>query len=154
MRTIAILMLAGLAAACVRTRTDPATGKVDVDVENPQKRGEDWNARLAGQGNFTRVSGTARATSINAQMTANVSLTGATPGAVHPWHVHEGKCGSGGAIVGDPSAYTPLTVGSDGTAQGNATVGTTLHEARDYHVNVHASTGDMGTIIACGNLED
>ena len=154
MRTIAILLLAGLAASCVRTRTDPATGKVDVDVENPQKQGEDWSAKLAGQGNFTRVSGTARAVSMNAQLTANVSLTGATPGAVHPWHVHEGKCGSGGAIVGDASAYTPLTVGSDGTAQGNATVNATLHEAREYHVNVHASASDMATIIACGNLDD
>ena len=154
MRTIAILMLAGLAASCVRARTDPATGKVDVDVENPQKQGEVWNARLAGQGNFTSVTGTASATSINAQMTANISLTGATAGAVYPWHVHEGKCGSGGAIVGDASAYTPLTVGSDGTAQGNATVGTTLHEAREYHVNVHASASDMATIIACGNLDD
>ncbi len=154
MRTIAILLLAGLAASCVRTRTDPATGKVDVDVENPQKQGEDWNARLAGMGTFTSVSGTARAVSMNAQMTANVSLTGATAGAVLPWHVHEGKCGSGGAIVGDPSAYTPLTVGTDGTAQGNATVSTTLHEAKEYHVNVHASATDMGTIVACGNLDD
>ncbi len=154
MRTFAIVMLACLAASCVRTRTDPATGKVDVDVENPLKKGEVWNAKLAGQGTFTSVSGTARASSINAQMTANISLTGATPGAVLPWHVHEGKCGSGGAIVGDASAYTPLTVGSDGTAQGNATVGTTLHEARDYHVNVHASSSDMATIIACGELDD
>ena len=155
MRTFAILMLASLAtAACVRTRTDPATGKVDVDVENPMKKGEVWNAKLAGQGNYPSVTGTAQATSINAQMTATIALTGATAGATHPWHVHEGKCGSGGAIVGDPSAYTPLTVGSDGTAQGNATVSTTLHEAKEYHVNVHLSPTEMGTIIACGNLDD
>ena len=154
MRTFAILMLACLTASCVRTRTDPATGKVDIDVENPMKKGEVWNAKLAGVGNYPNVTGTAQATSINAQMTATVALTGATPGATHPWHVHEGKCGSGGAIVGDASAYTPLVVGSDGTAQGNATVAHTLHEAKEYHVNVHASASDMGTIIACGNLDD
>ena len=154
MRTLAILLAACVAASCVRARTDPATGKVDVDVENPLKKGEVWNAKLAGQGNYTGVSGTAQATSINGQMTATIGVTGATPGATLPWHVHEGKCGSGGAIVGDPGAYTPLTVGNDGAAQGNAQVGVTLNEAKEYHVNVHASPSDMATIVACGELDD
>ena len=39
--TVAVALAALFSAACVRTRTDPVTGKVDVDVESPTKRGED-----------------------------------------------------------------------------------------------------------------
>ena len=39
---LAVAFAALLAGACVRTRTDPVTGKIDVDVESPTKKGEDW----------------------------------------------------------------------------------------------------------------
>ena len=154
MRTATILFVGCLVtSACVRTRTDPVSGRTDVDVESPTKQGEDWRASLSGQAGYTNVAGTATAKVLDGRTTANVQITGATAGAVHPWHVHEGKCGSG-AIVGDPSAYTPLTVGSDGKASQTANLAVSLNEAKDYHVNVHASPTDMGTIIACGDLQD
>jgi hypothetical protein len=85
---------------------------------------------------------------------ATVSITGAKPGAVHPWHVHVGKCGMtpGGKVWGDPSAYKPLTAGSDGTAKGTATISMAVPTSGDYYVNIHASPSDMGTIVSCGNL--
>jgi hypothetical protein len=85
---------------------------------------------------------------------ATVSLTGAKPGAVYPWHVHVGKCGMtpGGKVWGDGSAYKPLTAGSDGTAKGTATISMAVPTSGDYYVNIHASPSDMGTIVSCGNL--
>jgi hypothetical protein len=85
---------------------------------------------------------------------ATVSLTGAKPGAVYPWHVHVGKCGMtpGGKVWGDPSAYKPLKAGSDGTAKGTATISMAVPASGDYYVNIHASPTDMGTIVSCGNL--
>lgn len=85
---------------------------------------------------------------------ATVSLTGAKPGAVYPWHVHVGKCGMtpGGKVWGDPSAYKPLTAGSDGTAKGTATISMAVPVSGDYYVNIHASPSDMATIVSCGNL--
>jgi Cu/Zn superoxide dismutase len=86
--------------------------------------------------------------------TATVSLTGAKPGSVYPWHVHVGKCGMtpGGKVWGDPSAYKPLTAGSDGTAKATATISMALPTSGDYYVNIHASPSDLGTIVSCGNL--
>jgi hypothetical protein len=57
-------------------------------------------------------------------------------------------------VVGPASAYAPLQAGAAGTATGNAELELTLNEARDYHVNVHASPSDMATIVACGDLDD
>ena len=154
MRILPLLLLAATAVGCVRTSTNPATGKVDVDIESPMKKGEDWKTILAGTGMYTNISGNAGALVAEGRTNATISIRGAQPGAVHPWHLHLGRCGSGGAIVGDAGAYTPLTVGNDGTAQGSATVMVRLEESSEYHVNVHLSPSQPETIIACGNLED
>lgn len=145
----AVLLVIG----CARVQSDPATGRTDVDVESPAKRGEDWNARLASESGSS-VTGTSQALVRDGRTKVSISVSGATSGASHPWHVHEGNCGSGGAVVGPADAYPPLAIGSAGSATANADLGLTLNEARDYHVNVHRSASDMGTIIACGNLDD
>ena len=124
------------------------------------QKGETWTATLRPQAGAT-VAGTARAQVLREQTTVTIQLQNATAGAMHPWHVHEGACGSGGPIVGAPTAYSPLQVGAkplqvgaNGQAQGNATLALTLNEARAYHVNVHASPSDLATIVACGDLDD
>jgi hypothetical protein len=154
MRMLALLAAASLAAACVKTATNPVTGGVDVDVESPTKHGEDWNARLTGQGANSSITGDFKAAVISGASDFTVNISGAPAGAVLPWHVHEGTCGSGGPIVGDASAYSPLTVGNDGRAQGQAKVSVSLNEATKYHVNVHASPTQLATIVACGDLSD
>lgn len=154
MRTMALLVAALTLTACVRTRTDPATGNVDVDVESPAQQGEQWEGSIRGMNMYSAMSGTARARVVQGVATVTVNLTGGTPGQTHPWHVHEGKCGTGGPIVGDPSAYPPITIGADGNATATASVQKTLNEALDYHVNFHASAAEMATIIACGEIDD
>lgn len=154
MRIVSLLFVACVAAGCVRTARNPATGKVDVDVESPTKKGEDWKTTLAGQGQYTYVTGSAQAKVAEGMTTVTIRVSGHEPSGSHPWHIHEGKCGSGGAIIGDPNAYAPLVFGNDRTAQGSAKLSVRLDEAHDYHVNVHRSPSDMATIIACGNLDD
>lgn len=81
-----------------------------------------------------------------------IEIRGAASEAMLPWHLHEGVCGSGGAIVGDPAAYPPLAAGLDGSASGEATIDVALSPGADYHVNVHKSPSETETIIACGDL--
>lgn len=148
----ALLAVAGCAQTA-RVETDPATGRVDVDVE-PPGRMEVWNAILNPVGG-SGVSGTATAQDMDNATHATINISGARAGAVHPWHIHEGTCGDAGApVVGAASAYPPLNVGSGGTATAQAHVMVELNEARDYIVNVHASPSDLATIIACGDLDD
>jgi len=82
----------------------------------------------------------------------SVEISNATSGGVHPWHLHAGRCGDNGPIVGDAGAYKALTVNSEGQAKENASLPTELPMSGNYYVNVHAQSSNMGTIIACGNL--
>jgi hypothetical protein len=154
MRHTALLLAAFVAVGCVRTSTNPATGKVDVDVESPTKTGEDWKARIAGVGSYASLTGNSTVLVNKGAMSARINLMGGDQGSRHPWHVHEGKCGTGGPIVGNPAAYPPLVVTSDGKATASADLTVALKEAMDYHVNVHESSTNMANIIACGNLDD
>jgi len=156
MRIACIIAAALTVAGCSQTpkvETDPRNGRVDVDVERPGQP-ETFNARLSPVGG-SGVSGTATARDMDGSTHASVSISGGRSGGVHPWHIHEGKCGDANPpIVGPASAYTPLTVGGGGTATAQAHVPVELNEAKNYIVNVHASPTNMGTIVACGDLDD
>ena len=156
MRIALAALVAGALVACSqvpKAEVDPESGNVDVDVERPGQA-EQWNAALigvAGSG-VTGISG-ARVTD---DMThATISITGARTGSVHPWHVHEGRCGDNGPIVGPATAYPNLTVGENGRSSAQAHLANIeLNEAASYYVNVHASPANLGTIVSCGNLDD
>jgi hypothetical protein len=83
---------------------------------------------------------------------ARVDISNAVPGAVHPWHVHRGQCGSDQGILGPADAYNPLKVGDNGRASSEAVLPIPSPKAGDFFVNVHASARNMGTSVACGNL--
>ena len=155
MRIAALLVLAAVTASChSRVETDPSTGRVDVDARTDKKPGEDWTADLRGSGDWAGVNGRANGREMAGDLTVNATVNGLRSGGTHPWHVHEGTCGTGGPIVGPADAYPPLRPGSDGRATASATLRVSLNEARDYHVNVHLSPSQLGTIIACGDFDD
>jgi superoxide dismutase, Cu-Zn family len=133
----ASVLLLGFAAAC-------ATPPVFVPRE--------WNATLTGQGAHAGARATARAVTGIAQTAIAITLTGGESGGTHPWHVHSGSCGSGGGIVGDPGAYPPLRPGTGGNASATARIALELMAGQTYHVNIHRSATDLGTIVACGEL--
>ncbi len=154
MRRLILFVTVGLTAACVRTAVDPVTGRMDVDVESPAKRGEEWKAELTGQNAYSGVSASAVARVIAGTTTTTLNVRGGMPGARHPWHIHSGTCATGGPIVGEPASYPPIVIGSEGTATQSAQVQVQLNEAQRYHVNIHLSPTEMGTIVACGDLDD
>ena len=155
MRKSAFWLLASLSiatTACVRTATNEATGRVDVDIESPTKKGEDWKATLKGQGMNMSVKGSARALYSEGRTNVTLNLENATPGATYMWDVREGKCGSSGMMVGDSMSHPTITIGSDGKASTTVTLMARLDEAKNYSVSVYGS--DMSMVIACGNLDD
>jgi len=152
--TLAVAFL--LTAACSRTpkvEIDPRTGRTDVDVQPPGAP-EVWTGRLNAVGG-SGITGSARGTTSKDMTHVVVNIMGAQPGSTLPWHVHDGKCNEANApIVGPPSAYPPLVVGSDGRATAEAHVTVELNEARNYIINIHASPTNLATIVACGDYND
>jgi CHRD domain-containing protein len=127
---------------------------------NPQEQsgGARWNATLAtpaalsgamnlrGRGWWASEQGNA------SRSRAQVDIANAVPGGDHPWHVHQGQCGSNGPIVGPATSYRSLEVNGDGKATATADLPVAMPMSGQYYINVHASASNMATIIACGNL--
>ena len=82
---------------------------------------------------------------------AMVRISGATPGATYPWHLHLGRCGDDRGIVGISSMYTPVVAGADGRGEATVTLPYTTPNQGEFFVEVHAP-GRASGIVACGNL--
>lgn len=147
----ALAALCSLAAGASRSSATSAT--TPPPSASRAAQGMKWTTTLAPQGG-SKVAGTASVAPGSAAGTsvATISITGGTPGSVYPWHVHTGKCGPGGSVVGSGAAYKPLTAGPDGTATSTAQLSVAAPTSGDFHVNVHASPTNMATIVSCGNL--
>jgi hypothetical protein len=146
-------------AALMTAATLAGCGGHAVKIDpNAQPVANRWNAVLAtpaGLAGAIQVRGTgwlAGDPKDTGQSRAHVEITNASPGGVHPWHIHRGQCGNDMGILGPADAYKPLKVGGDGEAKADATLPFPLPGSGDYFINVHASAQNMGTIVACGNL--
>lgn len=53
---------------------------------------------------------------------------------------------------GGPDEYPPLSPGPDGKGTVTATFEASLDPEAVYHVNIHRSEEEIGTIVACGEL--
>lgn len=128
------------------------------DVDEADSGIHDWTTQLAARAG-SEIRGSANVQTVVVEgfagtTAAAISIGGATSGARHPWHVHSGTCASGGPIMGDAGAYPVLTVGAGGNASASANLTVGLDDDADYHINVHRSPSDLGTIVACGDLQD
>jgi hypothetical protein len=150
----ALACLAALSTACVRTRTDPVTGKVAVKVRSPLQKGQEWNARMSGVAPNTGATGSARADVLNGQSTVSLRVTGLPAGATHPWRVNEGRCNEPGPEVGDAALYAPILVSAQGVAEATARIPQALEITRRYKVRLFASPTDSTTEVACGDLSN
>jgi hypothetical protein len=152
-----ILTLVGAAAAlsaCASSRQ--AAGRADPTLARASTstaQSVQWTATLASlSGSSVTGSATAGPGETAEQTRASVTISGAEPGAVHPWHIHSGRCGDNGPIVGPASAYPPLNANAQGAASVTANLPYATPASGSYYVNVHRSPTEMGTIVACGNL--
>lgn len=159
-KLLALTASVALAACATSSATPPDTTGAGVtppppgttSATTPAGASVTWRATMQPM-NGSNITGSASvAPASTGTMTATVNISGATAGDVHPWHVHTGTCATGGGVVGPGSAYTPLTVAAGGSASSTATIPATLDATQKYHVNVHKSPTDMGTIVSCGDL--
>jgi hypothetical protein len=145
-----------ITAALLLAACGGQSSNTNTDVEPVGFMGARWSATLTPPaGSPTpQVSGTGTVmgNADSTQTRVEVNLSGVTPGADLPWHLHRGTCGDDQGIVGEASAYTPLKVGINGRSNGVATIAMAMPRSGEYMINVHASPADLGTIVACGNL--
>lgn len=147
MRTSGVLVgvvLAMSATACVSR-----PGTLDFALAP----GAQWTVTLpATNANALHGTVTFVRTEPRTQTRAIFSLSGGTPNAVLPWHVHYGVCGDDQLIVGSASNYPPLVLGTNGNLSASALLPVELTDRTNYVIHIHASAVDMGNVIACGPL--
>jgi opacity protein-like surface antigen len=103
--------------------------------------------KLAAQ-NGSGESGTATLTQTADGVLVKVNLKGYTAGVAQPNHIHKGTCEKL-----DPKPAYPLKTMMDGVSTTTVT-GVTLADLMngDYAINVHKSTTEIATYVACGNI--
>ncbi len=148
---VPLLALVALVSGCGVMSRSSAT---EIKDSNADSRNS-WNATLVTPSELAgamQVRGVANWARTDDGSRISVEISNATSGGVHPWHIHQGRCGDNGPVVGSGGAYKPLSVGGNGQAKENASLSMQLPLSGNYYVNVHAATSNMATIIACGNL--
>lgn len=152
---VALSTLTACAGKTAETASDSGMAMAPVNADSTvATMNMKWTTTLEPKGG-TNVRGTASvgAGASQGTTTAEVAINGAPANGTHPWHVHAGTCATDGAIVGPPADYPPLKGDASGTAAATATVNVAPPATGDYHVNVHLSPTEMGTIVACGDLK-
>lgn len=126
--TLATLALAGIALGA--SAATPASVTVKLNALN-------------GSGE----TGTATLTQLKGGVNVVVALKNA-PAAAQPTHIHIGTCGN---INKAPEYPLVNTVNGAGTS---TVAGVTIKQllAGKYAINVHKSTMDLATYVACGNI--
>jgi len=86
--------------------------------------------------------------------TTVVAMTLGGPRGTYIWHVHEGKCGNLGTLMGDKSNYPPIQVGDSGKVTFRTNLNFYPPSGGTYAIEVHQGTdpGSEGTPVACGTL--
>ena len=144
-RPLALAATIGLAlAACVQPPAmviETSTGDV-VPLET-------WSATLSGalHGTVTLAPGVTYRETL-----ATITVSGATPRAVHGWFVQLGECGHERGILAGLQPYTPLTADEQGTATASVALPYTVPTTGEYSVAVLQSEMVNSSPVACGNL--
>lgn len=113
-----------------------------------------WSAELAPPGGHAGPHGTVvleRGRQPN-HTRVRVVISGDTPGALRPWHLHSGTCGEPAPIVGPEQAYARIRINARGNGVAVIDLPVPFPEAGELFVNVHESLKAMGTIVSCGQL--
>ncbi len=112
-----------------------------------------WSAKIAGK-DGSKITGEAsmKAGADGATTDVSVMLMGDDAGATRPWHVHVGSCAKGGGVFGGGKSYTPITSEGTGHGMSKATLPVAIPDTGSYYVNIHESAGNMGKIVACGDM--
>ena len=113
---------------------------------------EAWTATLTSASAGLKGTATISPGVTHRETIASVSLTGATPGAVHGWSVQLGECGHDQGILAGLHAYPPVTVDAEGAGRATVTLPFTVPTSGQFSVSVRQSDSDVASAVACGNL--
>jgi hypothetical protein len=113
---------------------------------------ETWTAMLSAPS--TGMGGTATLSPgvTYRETSASITLSGATPGAVHAWYVQLGECGHDRGILAGPQAYAPVRVDREGAGRSTVTLPFTVPTNGHFFVSVRQSDAESSPVVACGNL--
>jgi hypothetical protein len=145
----------GVAGACVVGLVGCVRPSNQINPNDPAY-GHRWHASLATPSSLQGVAQASGEVSWGPgkgdESVVHVRLANAVPGGVHPWTVRRGQCGDDQGVVASPDRYPPLTVGRDGVANQTTALEVPLPIDGQYFVSVQASSGNIATVYACGNL--
>lgn len=110
-----------------------------------------WKGTVAGK-DGSKITGTATMAPAGEGTEVNVMIMGDEAGVTRPWHIHIGSCAKGGGVFGGGRSYTPIAMDGSGHGMTKATLAVAAPDTGSYYVNVHESAGNMGKIVACGDL--
>jgi Cu/Zn superoxide dismutase len=113
------------------TATSAADKAMTVPIKAQNGSGETGTATLTPQGDKTKV---------------EVMLNGA-PSSAQPAHIHEGSCAKL-----DPKPKYPLENVTGGKSSTVLPVSVSALMSGGYAINVHKSTDDLKTYVACGDI--
>ena len=152
---MALMAVAAVGCGAFRRPVAPAAQVADRNTET--NVGSRWHVAFASSGAFARRTGmdgwaSMRSGERRADTSILLNVTNATPGAVHPWQLHHGRCDADRGVYGPASAYESLTVDAAGRGAGQATVRMPLPAAGPFFVRIAASAAAPDSIIACGDL--
>lgn len=121
--------LAFVAASTALAQDKPVT----VNLSSQNASGESGTVTLTPQGDKTQVA---------------IKMTGAPAGTQQPAHIHDGSCASL-----DPKPRVPLQNVVDGKS--TTTLDMKLGDimSKGGAINVHKSTADLKTYVACGDMK-
>jgi hypothetical protein len=151
-RTLALVLTAVALTACNPFHREPVTS-----VSRDANVNDRWTARLvtpAALAGAVQMNGTAtmQPGQSGQDTRLRIQVANATPGGLHPWQVHYGRCGQDQGIFGSPGAYQTMRIGDDGRGETGATVAERTPTGGDFFVVVYASSANAETVVACGNL--
>jgi superoxide dismutase, Cu-Zn family len=86
------------------------------------------------------------------QTRVRVIISGDTPGAVRPWHLHAGTCGEVAPIVGPATAYNAIRINKRGNGVAVIDLPIPFPESGELFVNVHEAVHAMEHVVTCGQL--
>lgn len=146
---LVVLTSALLLAGCGGERPAGDTPQEQPGAASPTEAV--WSTTLRPGSDQSQLRGSATAEAREGRTAIRVELVGGEPGATHPWHVHQGACGSGGGYFHESESYPPLHLDDQGRGTAAATVPAELQPGQEYHVNVHGAD-DHDHSAACGEL--
>jgi hypothetical protein len=152
-RLLLLAVSAFALTACSPFRHEPA---VEVSTKDANLNSR-WHANLATPASLAgavQMNGSASMApgTKGGNTTVTLDLANATPGGVHPWQLHRGRCESDDGVFGTADAYQAAEVGRDGRATSSATVPIETPTTGSYFVIVRASAANDAMTVACGNL--